>query len=240
MQIRTVLKDAVNLTEGMMPTLLSLRHKIVWKPDGSPVTDADVLLENEMTRFLEGALPGVRVIGEETFTTETAPSLEGWIAVIDPIDGTENFCSGLKEWGVSLTIWRDGAHVGSLLHMPELGEHLMTGDRPPLLQSRIVGLSSTVTPETFDALKGIQEARILGCAVYNLYNVTRGALARFINPRGAYSWDLLAGVMLALEQRCDVQIDGKVYDGRFLEAGRRYRVDIQHRYDLHSGQGPIG
>ena len=38
----------------------------------------------------------------------------GWIAVLDPIDGTENFCSGLKEWGVSLSIWQGARHAGSL------------------------------------------------------------------------------------------------------------------------------
>jgi myo-inositol-1(or 4)-monophosphatase len=98
-----------------------------------------------------------------------------------------------------------------------------------------VGLSSTVSPETNAVLQTIREARITGCAVYNLFNVARGAFARFVNPRGAYSWDLLAGLQLATELGCRVELDGDLYDGRFLAPGRRYRVDIQHRHDLHSG-----
>ncbi|WP_454918794.1 inositol monophosphatase family protein [Xanthobacter sediminis] len=240
MQIRSLLGDVVALISTSLPEIQSLRHRVSWKPDGSPVTEADVYLEGLISAFLEARLPGVHVIGEESFDGAQISDPTGWVALIDPVDGTENFCSGLKEWGVALTIWRDGQHVGSLLHLPELNEHLMTGDTIAYQNSRIVGLSSTVTPETIDALQGILEARILGCAVYNLFNVTRGALARFINPRGAYSWDLQAGIMLAMEHGCEVSIDGKPYDGRFLEAGRRYRVDIQHRHDLHPGQGTVG
>ncbi|KQS57256.1 hypothetical protein ASG17_00510 [Brevundimonas sp. Leaf363] len=252
MDVRPLLTDVMMLTGDLVPRLQALRYDVTWKPDGSPVTQADILMETELGDFLKSRLPGVRVIGEETFQDADDQSPEGWIAVVDPIDGTENFCSGLPEWGVALTLWKDGAHAGSLLQLPEMGRHLMTGDTPPLLRSRIVGVSSTLKNETLGVLdtliadgKAAQppsdpEARILGCAVYNLYNVARGALARFVNPRGAYSWDLLAGVMLALENRCDVEIDGKPYDGHYLQAGRRHRVDIRHRYDLHPGQGPIG
>ncbi|MFB2553698.1 inositol monophosphatase family protein [Ensifer soli] len=230
---RSVLAGLANVVEERLPQLLDLRFKTRWKPDGSPVTEADILLEAEIRGYLEGMLPGIAVIGEETFTPETRAPASGWLAVVDPVDGTENFCSGLKEWGVSVTLWKDGGHAASLLMLPELGERLMTGDAIPLLASRIVGLSSTLTPETAEALSQLDEARIIGCSVYNLFNVVRGSFCRFFNPRGAHSWDLLAGAMLALEHRCDVIIDGVPYDGRFLEAGRRHRVDIRHRYDLH-------
>ena len=59
--------------------------------------------------------------------------------------------------------------------------------------------------------------------------------SRFSNPKGAYAWDLLPGLMICLEQGCDVAVDGKPFDGRFLEPHRRYRVDVQHRHDLHLG-----
>lgn len=235
MTVNPLLLQVIDLVRTLMPQIQALRFDVEWKPDGSPVTKADLLVEREITGLLTSALPGIVVLGEETFSDLTPTTREGWVAVLDPIDGTENFCSGFKEWGVSLSIWNGGAHAGSLLYMPELDAHLMTGDSLPKLRSRIVGLSSTVSPEAIATLQTISEARIMGCAVYNLYNVARGAFARFINPKGAYSWDLLAGVMLAREHGCDILVDDKIYDGSFLEAGRRYRVDIRHRYDLHSG-----
>ncbi|WP_140984185.1 inositol monophosphatase family protein [Asticcacaulis tiandongensis] len=217
-----------------VPELNRMRYDVTWKPDGSPVTAADKWLEDEISRILTKKLPGLTFIGEETWQPD-AMSVNDWVAVLDPIDGTENFCSGLKEWGTSLSIWHKGQHAGSLLLMPELGESMSSGNIPRVPHSRIVGFSSSHNAEISKGLQENPEGRIMGCAVYNLFNVIRGSFARFINPKGAYSWDLLAGVALAYEAGCIVKIEGSDYDGRFLEPNRRYRVDIQHRYDLHSG-----
>lgn len=234
-----VLVGVCDQVMALLPELLARRTEITWKPDGSPVTAADVLLENTLRQLLENALSGLSFVGEESYVPGQ-PLPGPWLALLDPIDGTENFCSGLKEWGVSLGLWHEGRHAGSLLMLPELGERLMSGDRPPPLRSRIVGFSSSFTEAIAEGVRDNRESRITGCAVYNLYNVARGAFARFCNPRGAYAWDLLPGLMLALEQGCEVRVDEELYDGRFLSPDRRYRVDIRHRYDLHPGQGPLG
>jgi myo-inositol-1(or 4)-monophosphatase len=222
-----------DLVAASLPDLDARRHDIEWKADGSPVTAADRLLEARIHAWLDARLPDLTLIGEESHVGGPAPRT-GWIAVLDPIDGTENFCSGLKEWGVSLSLWEGRTHRGSLLMLPELGDHLATGDAlVPLPHSRITGFSSSFTPDIAAGLAGAGEGRITGCAVYNLYNVARGAFARFVNPKGAYAWDLTAGVMLAREHGCDILIDGDAYDGSFLEPDRRYRVDICRRHDLH-------
>jgi myo-inositol-1(or 4)-monophosphatase len=186
------------------------------------------------------------MIGEESFGENSLGGegacgpRSGWIAVLDPIDGTENFCSGLKEWGVSLSLWNGSDHAGSLLMLPELGDFMATGVPIERVRSRITGYSSSIHPTIVSEILQGGEARIFGCAVYNMFNVTRGALARFVNPKGARSWDLLAGLMLAREHGCEILVDGQAYDGAFLEPDRRYRVDIRHRYDLHPGQGAVG
>jgi myo-inositol-1(or 4)-monophosphatase len=237
----SLLHDVRTLVEDALPSVLARRYDIRWKPDGSPVTEADIYLETLIAGWLNDRLPDLDFIGEESFgKTERVEPRDGWIAVLDPIDGTENFCSGLKEWGVSLSLWHGADHAGSLLMLPELGDAMMTGNPIDRVRSRITGYSSSIHPAILSGIADGGEARILGCAVYNLFNVTRGALARFVNPKGAQSWDLLAGVMLAHEHGCDISIDGKAYEGTFLRPDRRYRVDIRHRYDLHSGQGPIG
>ncbi|MEW9853598.1 inositol monophosphatase family protein [Novosphingobium sp. M1R2S20] len=234
--IAALLDGVRALVNDALPLLEARRYDITLKADGSPVTQADIFLEDKLTSWLAERLPGLVVIGEETFDgLATADGNNGWVAVLDPIDGTENFCSGLKEWGVSLSIWRGRQHAGSLLMLPELAEHMMTGRPIRRVRSRITGYSSSIVPEIIGGISEGGEARIFGCAVYNVFNVVRGALARFVNPKGACSWDLLAGLMLAREHGCDVSIDGVQFDGSFLEPDRRYRVDIRHRYDLHSG-----
>ncbi|WP_313349532.1 inositol monophosphatase family protein [Paracoccus sp. (in: a-proteobacteria)] len=230
----TFLLQLRNFIQDQLPALEERRYDVCWKPDGSPVTAADVFLENAIRDWLARELIGMSFVGEESWTPGQKIE-EGWVAVLDPIDGTENFCSGLKEWGTSLSLWRNGAHQGSMLLMPELGEWMTTGAIPRVPRSRIVGFSSSYTADIGQGLAQNAEGRIMGCAVYNLFNVIRGAFARFVNPKGAYSWDLLAGVALAREAGCEVKVDGKDYDGQFLQPGRRYCVDIRHRYDFYSG-----
>lgn len=244
-ELSLLLSDVRRLVMDALPRLQERRYDINWKEDGSPVTAADVYLEAAIRRLLEDRLPGLRFIGEESWGEETwragdaTPDAE-WIAVLDPIDGTENFCSGLKEWGTSLSIWRNGRHAGSMLLMPELNECMVSGDIPRVPRSRIVGYSSSYHEEIGRGLANSPEARIMGCAVYNLFNVIRGSFARFVNPKGARSWDLLAGVALATEAGCDVIVNEQVYDGSFLRPDQRHRVDIRHRYGLHPRQGPVG
>lgn len=235
-RIASLLQAAKALIEESLPEILERRFDIRWKADGSPVTEADLLIEKRLTTWLRERLPSPAIIGEESFDSGTPAALaDGWVAVIDPIDGTENFCSGLKEWGVSLSLWRGSDHAGSVLMLPEMGESLATGDAIVRVPSRIIGYSSSMHPAIIAGISAGGENRIFGCAVYNLFNVARGAFARFRNPKGAHAWDLLAGLMLAREQGCDILVDGKTFNGSYLDPRRRYCVDIRHRYDFHPG-----
>jgi myo-inositol-1(or 4)-monophosphatase len=229
-----LLDEVIELVNKNLPTILAQRYDITYKPDNSPVTAADVSMENLIHSFLKERMPALTFIGEETFDFKWQ-SGQGYLAILDPIDGTENFCSGLKEWGISLSLWHDGNHLGSMLMMPELGESLKTGDKLTKLHSRITGFSSSYNEKISQGISESIEYRVTGCAVYNLYNVIRGAFARFINPKGAYVWDLLPGLMLALEHNCEVLLNDEPYDGKLLDPTQKYRVDIQHRYDLHPG-----
>jgi myo-inositol-1(or 4)-monophosphatase len=232
-----LLKNISILVSSEIFNIKNNRYDIEYKDDGSPVTKADILVEKLIRDFLVKQIPNLKFIGEESFDFKEGFDSSGYVAILDPIDGTENFCSGLKEWGVSLGIWHDGKHLGSLLMMPELGESIITGDKLPKLHSRITGFSSSYADEIATGIRDAGEYRVTGCAVYNLFNVIRGSFCRFINPKGAYVWDLLPGVMLALEHGCEVLLDDKPYYGEFLDPTRKYRVDIRHRYDLHPGQG---
>jgi myo-inositol-1(or 4)-monophosphatase len=115
----------------------------------------------------------------------------------------------------------------------------MTGDTIQPIRSRIHGFSSSMWQEILDGMAATTESRLMGCAVYSLYNVIRGAFSRFTNPRGAYAWDLLPGLMLAQEHKCLITVEGKPYEGEFLEPGKKYRVDIRHQYDIRRREGGV-
>ncbi|QOI97857.1 MAG: inositol monophosphatase [Flammeovirgaceae bacterium] len=208
--------------------VIALRDRRSLKDDLSYVTDGDLFVQSLILDILKEESK-VTIVTEESQAEVSHKEEEGFIVVIDPIDGTENFTSGLAEWGVSIACFLDYQHVGSLLGCPELNLWLKTGDNVERFNSRIRGLSSSLTlDELVKATQG-HEYRILGCCVYNMINVIRGSFLSFENPKGANSWDILAGLNLALENNLIVEVDDKPYTGEYLQANRKYRFRVEHR-----------
>ena len=67
------------------------------KPDGSVVTDIDILVEKKIIKLLNKEFPNDSILGEETGFTKGTNDIT-WI--IDPIDGTRAFSQHKPEWGV--------------------------------------------------------------------------------------------------------------------------------------------
>ena len=89
------------------------------KPDGSIVTNGDVLVEEFLRPKLQSLIPGSEVWGEELGRSEEGP---GGLWLIDPIDGTTNFAAGSPLWGVSLALIRQGRLLMGAIYLPELDE----------------------------------------------------------------------------------------------------------------------
>ena len=225
LSVRELLVDFKDLVVGVLPEVLERRTDVRLKSDGSPVTQGDVFLEERLRSLAIERLGEVDFVGEESYLKSSTSSAQ-WTVVVDPIDGTENFTSGLKIWGTSVSIWKNSQHYGSLILLPELGESLMTGDRIKLSRSRISGFSSSLNEDLVHAVVESGEARIFGCAVYNLLNVIRGSYKSFVNPVGAKSWDLIGGLQLALEHGCKVKVNDELYSGGYLEPAGKYRFEI--------------
>lgn len=231
-QARAALEGAYDLIVELLPRLDALRSEVTLKGDDTPVTQADLLVQQRLEEYLSGRLDDLTFVGEEgQWDPEAEPS--GWTVVVDPIDGTENFASSLPEWGVAISLFHGPDHAGSMIALPDLNRRLITGDSVQYASSRITAFSSGIDEALVRRLAETPQARLMGAAVYNLYGVCTGRLARFINPVGAYSWDLLAGLQLALEHNCEVYVDDEPYRGTYLYPGRRYRIEVQHRYDRH-------
>lgn len=76
------------------------------KDDGSPVTRADVQVEERIKERLAELLPGVPVVGEET-GDKSIPG-DGEFISVDPIDGTSNFLRGTPFFAVTLAYLTGG------------------------------------------------------------------------------------------------------------------------------------
>jgi myo-inositol-1(or 4)-monophosphatase len=104
-------------------TSLSIDNK---KQNGEfdPVTEADRAAEAVMRRMIKASFPKHGIIGEE-FGEENADADYVW--VLDPIDGTKSFISGLPIWGTLIALMHRGAPVFGMMHQPYIGERF-TGD----------------------------------------------------------------------------------------------------------------
>lgn len=209
--------------------ILELRTTAVEKPDGSYVTRGDLLTQELIFAAALKSVESAYFVSEELKRMDEAPTADCTVIVIDPIDGTENFVSGLSEWGVSVSCYRRGTHMGSMIGLPEKRLWLRTGDTFPRFNSRIRGLSSSLTKEQLQAATSGFEYRVMGCCVYNMLNVIRGSFHSFENPKGAWSWDILAGLNLALEHGLKVEVEGEQYAGEYLQPTCKYRFKIEQR-----------
>jgi myo-inositol-1(or 4)-monophosphatase len=84
-----------------------------------PVTEADRAAENAMRALIRKTFPQHGVIGEE-FGNERADAAYVW--VLDPIDGTKSFISGMTAWGTLIGLLKDGAPVYGMMNQPFVGE----------------------------------------------------------------------------------------------------------------------
>ncbi|MEO1063431.1 MAG: inositol monophosphatase family protein [Actinomycetota bacterium] len=83
-----------------------------------PVTEADRAVEDELRAHLTARFPDHRIVGEERGTTGSGEL--SWI--IDPIDGTRAFVSGIPLFG-TLVCLRDGDDpLLGWMHLPVLDE----------------------------------------------------------------------------------------------------------------------
>jgi histidinol phosphatase-like enzyme (inositol monophosphatase family) len=95
------------------------------KPDGSPLTDADLACERLIRDAIGDAFPHDAVIGEE-FGSEAGTTGYRWI--VDPIDGTVSFASGVPLFGTLIAIESLAGNapevIAGVCEMPALRERV--------------------------------------------------------------------------------------------------------------------
>ncbi|MEZ5961813.1 MAG: histidinol-phosphatase [Hyphomonadaceae bacterium] len=80
-----------------------------------PVTDADRAAERAMRTLIETNFPEHGVLGEEYGERE---SRDGYQWILDPIDGTRAFISGLPTWGVLIGLYHEGRPLIGVMDQP--------------------------------------------------------------------------------------------------------------------------
>lgn len=88
-----------------------------------PVTEADREAELAIRALIRESFPDHGILGEE-FGAENSDARHVW--VIDPIDGTRAFISGMPLWGTLIGLTEDGDAVEGVMSQPFIGELFWT------------------------------------------------------------------------------------------------------------------
>lgn len=117
---RTLLAAADAADAETLPlfrTALSVDNK--FQVGFDPVTLADRNAEAAIRKVIAAAFPDHDILGEEMGMTGTGSP---WRWIIDPIDGTRAFISGVPVWGTLIGVSHERSPVAGLMRQPFTGE----------------------------------------------------------------------------------------------------------------------
>jgi histidinol-phosphatase len=138
------------------------------KPDLSPVTAADRAAELAMRDLIERRYPEHGIVGEELGRVREDAEL---VWVLDPIDGTKSFISGVPLFGTLIALTENGRPVLGVIDQPISRERWVgAAGRPTTLNDAAIrcrpcaGLSAATlfatTPEMFLGSDALAFARV--------------------------------------------------------------------------------
>ncbi|MET0261521.1 MAG: histidinol-phosphatase [Rariglobus sp.] len=195
---RTFLTElAVQSGEFIRPYFANPALAVEIKSDDSPVTAADKGAEQLLRTLIAKKFPTHGIIGEEF--GEDRPDAE-FVWVLDPIDGTKAFITGVPLWGTLIALLHNGQPVLGAIHQPIL-QQLMIGDNSlTTLNNRPVRVRDCTR---------IEEATLLTSDPYNPHKYQNGAayeaLAR--RARMTRTWADCYGYLLLSAGFADVAVD---------------------------------
>ena len=211
-----------------MEDIKNLKNKTIQKSDNSFVSEGDLLVQKLIADEIKKKYNNYYFISEENDHKEKWKKYNDFI-VLDPIDGTDNFISGMKEWGVGISIFKNKEHTESMIFLPDMNITLKSGDKVSKNESRIIGMSSRYFKKGLKPCDTNFEYRALGCSMINMYYVITGSFKSYVDTNGGFIWDILPGLNLALENNCEVYVEGEKYNGQFLSPEKRYKLQILNK-----------
>lgn len=116
-----------------------------------PVTQADKAAENAIRNAIIKIYPDHGILGEEFGSIN--PDAE-YVWIIDPIDGTKAFISGLPTWGTLIGLYKNTQPFAGIMHQPFTGERYISNGEDAFLyhQDKVYSLKTSTTGVLSDAV----------------------------------------------------------------------------------------
>lgn len=193
-------------------------QEVVVKGRGNVVTQADFQIETCIHRILDEEFPDHAVLSEET--RAEVDGRAGFVWVIDPLDGTKNYASGVPLFCINVALCQDGEPVVGVTHDPARdewfvaergggatvnGSRLRASSRPTVRES-VVGVDLGYSDRrgkamlhlVYDIFPDMQGLRIPGSAALGLAYAAAGRFDLYLHNY-LFPWDIAAGILLLRE-----------------------------------------
>ena len=212
-----------------------------WKSDGSPVTLADQNAEKLLRELIGQQFPEDAILGEE-FPEKTGTSGYQW--VLDPIDGTKSFVSGVPLYTTLVAVMKDDQPQIGIIYAPAVHEMVFAEVGRGCWHAINDGAPR---PARVSQVTELKDAVVLTTSV-RAFTTSRPEDARPAydklesSCRLARTWGDAFGYLLVATGRAEVMIDAamNLWDAAALqpvieEAGGRF-FDWQGQATVHSGE----
>jgi len=213
--LKIIIRDTAN--EEIFPRFNRIDYNI--KADGSIVTEADLAADRRIREALLSKYPDIDFLSEEMELEEQEDLLKTskklWI--LDPLDGTSNFASGLPLFATSLALIVDGkVQIGITydVNKDEMftavkGKGAWLNDEPLKCKSSLFSLDKSIAIIDFKRLKPhllkqlmndrpYRSQRNIGASVLELVWMAANRGQLYLHG-GMKIWDLAAGSLILSE-----------------------------------------
>lgn len=208
-----LLKDAAREAGALALKRRTPSLEIERKPDGSPVTSADLEVDALLHRLLLDARPDYGWLSEETADNPARLGAER-VFVVDPIDGTRAYIRGKPWFVVALAVVEDGRPVSAAIYAPALDElYAADAGGAATLNGKVIRASRADRLEGCAMLGDEQmfrhpawktpwpdmriEAR--NAIAYRMALVAAGTFDAAVALSTKHEWDIAAGALIAAE-----------------------------------------
>jgi len=180
--------------------------------DNSPVTEADIAVNDFLRQRLSALVPEAGWLSEETEDDFAGRSVAtAWI--VDPIDGTRAFLSGRADWTISVALVEDGRPRLAALYAAVTAEMFFAArGKGAMLNGgairasdgeNVVGASVAGPKRYLDRLNhlnaGIDARPKIHSLALRFARVAEGTLDAALASPGSHDWDLAAADLLVHE-----------------------------------------
>lgn len=183
------------------------------------VSQVDRDSEEIIRTHLQQTFPDIAFLGEED--ESSTGNMQGYMWIVDPLDGTANFLQGLENMGVSIALWNGMEPVLGVLYFPAKnllytaikgagaecnGKSIQVKDCAKLEQACIAEIFSDREHRNSQVLyPRCRCFRKFGSAITSQGYVAHGAVQA--TALICYIWDIAAGYLIMQEAGATVQYD---------------------------------